>query len=176
MTQQEIQDLLNNFSQFAEDDLTDAELEQLHDRRVKGGKVQGDLHRENGTGVCGRTPEEIEAHSRMGGNKSKEEGIIQEIQHRSSQTEHHCPKCEEKGKGNLFKSLHFDNCGKKKKQSAIREYHVIDNGVVIHKFYKRQDIYDWHPASNWMMNEILAGRKEDKTYGYTYKTIVIENK
>jgi hypothetical protein len=173
MTQDEIQKMLDNISEYVNVELTDAESEQRHDRRTKGGDIQGQSHKENGTGVCGRTQEEMKMHAKMGGDWCKEKGIIQETQYRSSQIEYECT-CGEKGKGNLFKSLHFENCGKRKKQSATREYQVIDNGVVIHKFYKRQDIYDWHSASKWMVNQILAGRREDETYGYTYKTVNIE--
>ena len=166
--------MLDNISEYVNVELTDDESEQRYNRCKKGGVIQGQAHKENGTGVCGRTEEEKQIHAKMGGDWSKENGVIQEVQKRSSQTEHHCPTCDKKGKGNLFLSLHFDNCGKKKKQSATREYQVLEDGVVIKKFYKRQDIYDWHPASKWVVGEILAGRRPDVTYGYTYKTINIE--
>lgn len=111
-----------------------------------------------------------------GGNTCKEKGIIQELGRKVAKIEHHCPKCDRKGKGNGFKGRHFDNCGIKKPMKKKFDFNVYDDGKLIKTFDKTQEAADWYGCSPSLISQFIRGVKVDKRYGYTYKKITLQNK
>jgi len=108
-----------------------------------------------------------------GGNIAKESGRIQELARKVAKIEHHCPKCNRKGKGNGFKGRHFDNCGITKKLKKKYDFNVYDDGKLIKTFNKTKEIADWYGCSPSLISAFICGTRTDYKYGYTYKKVSI---
>lgn len=108
-----------------------------------------------------------------GGITSREKGIIQETQYRSSQTEHECPSCGKKGKGNLFKGLHFDNCGKEKTFPQRYVFRMYNDGVLVGEFPKLKDIAETFGCSTSHMSGMISGSKKSPV-GWVFEKVNID--
>ena len=153
-----------------------------------GGKVQGpingiegakngqhDIWRKSGQSAIKENYDEWVEKVTQGGITAKEKGIIQETQHRSSQTEHECSSCGKKGKGNLFKGLHFDNCGKEKTFPQRYIFRMYKDEVLVEEFPKLKDIAESFGCSISHMSGMISGNKKTPT-GFKFEKVDLHQK
>lgn len=183
MTREELQEFLESFSRSVQD-ITESDIDRhqhlcsiasdggIASSIVNSKNGQHELFREAGRKWILENYDEWVEKVAQGGFTAREKGIIQETQFRSSQETHTCDKCGKSGKGNLFKGLHFENCGKEKTFPQRYVFRMYHDGVLVGEYTKLKDIASAFGRSLTNMSQMISGQRPSPN-GWVFEKVNI---
>lgn len=185
MNREELQEFLDSFSRSVEG-ITESDIDRKEHLRsiskdgamasviVNSKNGQHESFRKAGQKAISENYDEWVVKVRQGGLTATENGIIQKTQYQSSQQLHKCDKCGQSGKGNLFKGLHFENCGKEKTFPQRYVFRMYHDGILVGEYAKLKDMASAAGRSLTNMSQIISGQRPSP-FGWVFQKIDMKN-